>query len=117
MALFYSSQFREAAPLLKTYVEANPEDVAARGALGFTLFRIEDFAGVVACLKPMQEQMNQTPKLAFVYAASLARSGEYDEGIQRLQSLEAATPNSPEIHYELSLAISKREQQRKQRVR
>jgi len=61
--------------------------------------------------------MNQTPKLAFVYAASLARSGEYDEGIQRLQSLEAATPNSPEIHYELSLAISKREQQRKQRVR
>ena len=55
-------------------------------------------------MKPMQEQMNQTPKLAFVYAASLARSGEYDEGIQRLQSLEAATPNSPEIHYELSLA-------------
>src|SRR5437660_2305867 len=107
MALFYSSQFREAAPLLKTYVEANPEDVAARGALGFTLFRIEDFAGVVACLKPMQERMNQTPKLAFVYAASLARTGAFAEGIERLQSLETATPNSAEIHYELSLAYQR----------
>jgi tetratricopeptide (TPR) repeat protein len=107
MALFYSSQYREAAPLLKTYVEANPDDVAARGALGFTLFRIEDFAGVVACLKPMQERMDQTPKLAFVYAASLARSGAYAEGIARLQALEAATPNSAEIHSELSLAYQR----------
>ena len=105
MALFYSSQFREAAPLLKTYVESNPDDVAARGALGFTLFRTEDFAGVVAYLKPMQEQMSKTPKLAFIYAASLARTGAYDEGIQRLQSLEAASPNSADIHYELSLAL------------
>ena len=107
MALFYSSQFREAATPLKTYVEANPNDVAARGALGFTLFRIEDYAGVVACLRPMQDQMDQTPKLAFVYAASLARSGAYDEGIQKLQALEAATPNSAEIHYELAQAYLK----------
>jgi len=107
MAQFYSGQFREAAPLLKTYVEANPEDIAARAALGFALFRIEDYAGVVASLKPMQEQMGATPKLAFVYAASLARSGAYAEGIQRLQSLETATPNSAEIHYELSLAFQK----------
>jgi tetratricopeptide (TPR) repeat protein len=107
MALFYSGQFRQAAPMLKTYVEANPDDVAARGALGFTLFRIEDYAGAVACLKPMQEQMGQTPKLAVVYAASLARSGAYDDGIQRLQSLETATPNSADIHYELSLAYQR----------
>jgi len=104
MALFYSGQFREAAAPLKTYVEGNPNDVAARGALGFTLFRIEDYAGVVAALKPMQEQMSQTPKLAFVYAASLARIGEYEEGIFRLQALESATPNSAEIHYELAKA-------------
>ncbi|HYM79276.1 MAG TPA: tetratricopeptide repeat protein [Candidatus Dormibacteraeota bacterium] len=104
MALFYSSQYREAAPLLKTYVGTNPEDVAARAALGFTLFRIEDYSGVVACLKPIQEQMNQTPKLAFVYAASLARTGAFDEGISRLQALEATTPKSAEIHYELSQA-------------
>ena len=104
MALFYSGQFRQAVVPLKTYVEANPDDAAARGALGFTLYRTEDYAGVVACLKPLQEQMNQTPKLAFVYATALARTGEYDEAIQRLQSLEAATPNSAEIHYELLLA-------------
>jgi tetratricopeptide (TPR) repeat protein len=104
MALFYSSQYREAAPVLKTYLEANPADVAARGALGFSLFQIQDFAGVVDTLRPMQDQMSQTPKLAFAYAASLARTGSYDEGIQSLQSLEAATPNSAEIHYELSLA-------------
>ncbi|HET6175410.1 MAG TPA: tetratricopeptide repeat protein [Candidatus Sulfotelmatobacter sp.] len=105
MALFYSSQFREAAPLLKTYLEANSDDVAARGALGFSRFRSEDYAGVVEALRPMQDQMAQTPKLAFVYAASLARTGAYDEGIPRLQSLETATPNSAEIHYELSLAF------------
>jgi predicted Zn-dependent protease len=55
----------------------------------------------------MQEQMGQTPKLAVVYAASLARSGAYDDGIQRLQSLETATPNSADIHYELSLAYQR----------
>jgi tetratricopeptide (TPR) repeat protein len=107
MALFYSSQFREAATPLKAYVDANPNDVAARGALGFTLFRNEDYDGVVSYLKPMQDQMSQTPKLAFVYAAALARSGAYQEGIQKLQALEAATPNSAEIHYELSLAYQK----------
>jgi len=107
MALFYSSQFREAAAPLKAYVDTNPDDVAARGALGFTLFRIDDYAGVVAYLKPMQEQMNQTPKLAFVYAASLVRSGAYDEGVQRLQALEAATPDLAEIHYELAQAYQR----------
>ena len=104
MALFYSSQFREAASPLKAYVDSHPDDIAARGALGLTLFRNDDYAGVVASLKPMQEEMSQTPKLAFVYAASLARMGAYDEGIPRLQALEAATQNSAEIHYELSLA-------------
>lgn len=104
MALFYSNQFREAAPPLKAYLDANPADVAARAALGFSLFRLEDYAGVVAGLKSMQDQMGQTPKLAFVYAASLARSGEYDEGIRRLQLLETTAPNSAEIHYELSIA-------------
>jgi Flp pilus assembly protein TadD len=31
----------------------------------------------------------------------------YAEGIERLQSLETATPNSAEIHYELSLAYQR----------
>ena len=104
MALFYSSQFREAAPLLKTYLAANSDDVAARGALGFSLFRIENYAGVVEGLRPIQDQMGQTPKLAFVYAASLARTGVYEEGVSRLKALEGTDGVWPEIHYELSLA-------------
>lgn len=104
MALFSSNQFRDAAPLLKGYLTSNADDVAARGALGFSLFRIEDYAGVVQALRLIQDQMGQTPKLAFVYAASLARTGAYDEGVRRLKLLEAANRTSPEIHYELSLA-------------
>lgn len=104
MALFYSGQLREAAPLLRSYLAANPDDTAARGALGFSLFKIEDYAGVVEGLRPIQDQMGQTPKLAFVYAASLARTGAYDEGVGRLKALEAANRSLPEIHYELSLA-------------
>jgi len=107
MALFYSSQFREAAVPLKTYLDSNPNDVAARGALGFTLFRIEDYAGVVTCLRQMQDQMDQTPKLAFVYAASLVRTGAYDDAIPKLEALEAAAPNSAEIHNELALAYQR----------
>jgi len=107
MALFYSNQFREATAPLKSYVDSNPNDVGARGALGFTLFRTEDYAGVVTYLKPMQEQMAQTPKLAFVYAASLARTGAYDEAIPRLQAIEAASPNSADIHLELSQAYQR----------
>ena len=107
MALFYSGQFREAAAPLKSYVGANAGDVAARGALGFTLFRIEDYAGVVTCLKPIQEQMSKTPKLAFVYAASLARTGAYDEAIPRLQAVEAVSPNSAEVHLELMQAFKR----------
>jgi len=107
MALFYSNQFREAAAPLKSYVDSNPNDVGARGALGFTLFRNEDYAGVVNYLKPIQEQMAQTPKLAFVYAASLTRSGAYEEAIPKLQALEAITPNSADIHNELAQAYQK----------
>lgn len=107
MALFYSGQFREAATPLKSYVDANGADVAARGALGFTLFRVADYAGVVACLRPMQEQMKQTPKLAFVYAAALARTGAYDQAIPQLQAIETASPNSAEVHYELMQAYQR----------
>ena len=104
MALFSSSQFHEAAPLLKSYLARNPDDVAARGALGFSLSRIEDYAGVVEALRPIEDQMSATPKLAFVYAAALARTGAYEEGVRRLKLLGAANRTSPEIHYELSLA-------------
>jgi len=104
MALFSSGQFREAAPLLKSYLAGNPDDVAARGAMGFSLFRIEDYTGVVEGLRPIQDQMGQTPKLAFVYAASLTRTGAYDEGVKRLKLLEATNRAWPEIHFELSLA-------------
>jgi predicted Zn-dependent protease len=52
----------------------------------------------------MQDQMSQTPKLAFAYAASLVRSGASDDGIPRLKALEAANPNSAELHYELAQA-------------
>ena len=48
--------------------------------------------------------MSATPKLAYAYAASLARSGDYDEGIDRLKTLEEANPSAPDIHHELALA-------------
>ena len=104
MALFSSNQFKDAAPLLKNYVANHADDVAARAALGFSLFRNEDYAGVVAALQPIQEQMAQTPKLAFAYAASLARTGNYEEGVRRLKLLEVVNRTLPDIHYELSLA-------------
>jgi DNA-binding SARP family transcriptional activator len=37
----------------------------------------------------------------------LARTGAYDDAIQKLQALEAATPYSPEIHLELAQAYQK----------
>ena len=107
MALFYTAQYREAAPLLRTYIENNPADVGGRAALAFSQFNSEDYRSVVETVRPIQEGLSNTPKLAFVYAASLARTGAEAEGIERLQSLEAANPSSAEIHHELALAYQK----------
>jgi tetratricopeptide (TPR) repeat protein len=107
MAAFYAKQYREAVDPLRQHLQEQPDDAAARAALGFSLFDIEDFQGAAEALRPLQDQMAPTPKLAYVYAASLARSGKYDEGIDRLKSLEAANPNAPDVHHELALAYQR----------
>lgn len=107
MALFYTAQYREAAPLLRSYMANNPADAGGRAALAFSLFNIEDFSGVVETVRPIQDGLGKTPKLAFVYSASLARTGAEAEGIDRLQLLEAANPSSADIHHELALAYQR----------
>jgi len=61
----------------------------------------------VETVRPIQEGLVNTPKLAFVYAVALVRTGAEAEGIERLKSLEAANPSSGDIHHELALAYQK----------
>jgi tetratricopeptide (TPR) repeat protein len=106
MAFFYTARYREAAPLLRTYIETNPADRGGRAALAFSQFNNEDFSAVVETVRPIQDSLDKTPKLAFVYAASLARTGAAG-GIDRLQALEAANPSAADIHHELALAYQR----------
>jgi Tfp pilus assembly protein PilF len=54
----------------------------------------------------MAEQTYSTPQLAYVYAASLVKTGNYEEGVKRLLMLEKANAQLADVHTMLGEAYA-----------
>jgi tetratricopeptide (TPR) repeat protein len=106
MAAFYATLYQDAVPPLTRQLQKQPDDVRIRAALGLSLFMVQNFNGALDTLKPIQNQVDADPGLAYAFAVSLVKTGSYDEGVRRLKSMEEANPNSADLHMMLGSAFA-----------
>jgi tetratricopeptide (TPR) repeat protein len=106
MAAFYANRYQDAVPPLTRQLQKQPDDVRIRAALGLSLFMGQNFNGTLETLKPIQDQVDGDPGLAYAFAVSLVKTGNYDEGVRRLKILEEGSHNSAELHTLLGSAYA-----------
>lgn len=104
-AAFAASRFAEAVPHLSHFLQGHPENAAVRTALAISQFMTDDYAGCVATARPLADPSAAVPQLQYVYAQSLVKTGRTAEGMERLQSLEKAHPEIPDVHRALGEAL------------
>jgi tetratricopeptide (TPR) repeat protein len=109
-AAFAAGDFSSAvAPLTRT-LTSNPEDEMARSMLGLSLFNTHDYARAFKVLEPMEAKLEQNSPSQLAYLGSMAIAGDAAKGTAQLKTLEAAHPESPEIHRLLGEAYAARKQ-------
>jgi Flp pilus assembly protein TadD len=103
-AAFSASRFQDAVLPLSRALRAHPEDASLRSMLGISQYMTGDYSGALKTLQPQEAQLTAVPQLAFVYAASMVKAGNLQDGLDRLVALEKAYPEIPDIHHELAAA-------------
>ncbi len=102
----YANNYQEAVPPLTRQLQKQPGDVRVRAALALSLFMGQNFSGTLDTLKPIQSEVDSDPGLGYAFAVSLVKTGDYDEGMRRLKSVEEANPNSADIHILMGSALA-----------
>ncbi|MGB8030241.1 MAG: tetratricopeptide repeat protein [Terracidiphilus sp.] len=97
-AEFMSANFSDAIPPLSHYLRSHPADSGIRGALAMSLFMTHDYMSCINDLKGAGEAVASIPQMQYIYAESLVKTGEVSLGKERLEKLEAAHPEIPEVH-------------------
>ncbi len=106
MAAFYAGQFDQAIEPLRRSLKNQPDDLRAKAALGLSFFSLQEFRNAVQTLSTIPDAVNNDPGLGYAYATSLVKTGDYSEGIRRLQDLSGRNPDSADIHILLGEAFS-----------
>ncbi|MGA2907122.1 MAG: tetratricopeptide repeat protein [Terracidiphilus sp.] len=97
-AAFMAADFSEAITPLSRYLRSHPADSGIRGALAMSQFMTHDYASCISELKGAGEEVLSIPQMQYIYADSLVKTGEVSPGKERLETLEAAHPEIPEVH-------------------
>ena len=106
-AAFSASQYQEAVAPLERALQTHPEDASVRSMLGISQYMTADYAGTLKTLQSIETQVSAVPQLAFVYAVSMVKAGNFGSGLDRLVALEKADPSIPDVHRELAMAYQK----------
>jgi tetratricopeptide (TPR) repeat protein len=106
MAAFYGNKYEDAIEPLYQHLSLHPDDLRARAALALSYFMTQKFSAVLEIMKPEQSAVEHDPGLAYAYAVSLVKTGNYNDGVKRLKALETSSENSAEIHALLGQAYA-----------
>ncbi len=97
-AAFMAADFSNAVAPLSRYLRSHPADSSIRGALAMSRFMTQDYAGCIEALKGAGDEVSSIPQMQFIYADSLVKTGEVALGKERLEKLEASSPEIAEVH-------------------
>jgi tetratricopeptide (TPR) repeat protein len=106
MAEFYANHYSQAIPLLARHLARQAGDVRVRAALGLSHFMLQDYQKTLDTLRPISSEVDGDPGLSYSYAVSLVKTGDYDEGVRRLKTLDATGAHAAEIHSLLGQAFA-----------
>ncbi len=112
-AAFGAQEYHQALICLDRYMQAHPDDARPRVPLGMSQFMLSDYSDAVHTLSPLGAQLNTVPLLAYAYAESLIKTGDVDQGIDRLERLEAADPGLALVPAALGEAFAGQKQYQK----
>ena len=112
-AAFMASQWAEAVAPMSRYVALHPDQAGIRGALAMSQFMTHDYAGCIATLKGAEAQIASIPQMQYVYAESLVKTGQVEQGTQQLASLAAAHPEIADVHRSYGEVLALQGQQQK----
>jgi len=105
-AAFSGHQYDQAITVLNRYLQSHPQDAGARSTLALSFFLLQHYQDALKSFESMDpSQVNAVPVLAYAYAVSLTKSGDYNAGIRLLQALELAHPDDANIHKALGEAF------------
>ena len=105
-AAFSGRRYDQAVAPLTRYLQSHPEDIGARSTLAVCFFLLQNYQEALKTFQPIdQAQIDAVPVLAYAYAVSLTKAGNYAAGIQKLKSLENANPDDANIHKALGEAF------------
>jgi tetratricopeptide (TPR) repeat protein len=115
-AAFGARDYRQAVICLSRYMQTHPDDARPRIPLGMSQFMLSDYSGAIDTLSPLGAQLDAAPLLAYAYAESLVKTGDTDQGIARLESLEKADTNLAMVPVALGDALASQKQYQKAEV-
>ena len=92
--------------LLSRHLQQHSDDLRARAALGLSYFMTQKFPNVLETLSPIEQNVDADPGLAYAYAVSFVKTGNYNEGVRRLKALDTTKSNSAELHALLGQAYA-----------
>ena len=113
-AAFAGSQFADAIMPLSRYLKSHPDDTGARSVLAISQFMTGDYHGCISVLEPAIGKADLAPQTEYVYAQSMIRIGQIAAGTERLEMLEKAHPEIPDVHRALGETLE--QQGKKQRA-
>jgi tetratricopeptide (TPR) repeat protein len=103
---FAAHQYSQAVgPLIRT-LTAHPEDVPLRSMLGVSQYETQDYLKAVATLQPIEKYLHNIPVLAFAYAESMVKTGDFQHGSEWLEALVQTDPGNTTFHRALSEAYA-----------
>jgi tetratricopeptide (TPR) repeat protein len=115
-AAFGARDYRQAVICLSRYMQSNPDDARPRVPLGMSQFMLSDYSDALKTLSPLGAELDRVPLLDYAYAESLVKSGDFDQGISRLESLEKAESNLALVPVALGDAFTSQKQYQKAEV-
>jgi tetratricopeptide (TPR) repeat protein len=106
-AAFSAHEYAQAIGPLSRYAQKHPQDIGARLTLGLSYFLVQNYPDALQEFRSAQPaQIDAVPAVAYAYAASLTKAGDYSDGVQRLKSMESDNPGVAEIHKALGEAYA-----------
>jgi tetratricopeptide (TPR) repeat protein len=106
-AAFQAQDYAAALEPLGREAQAHPNDPALRVMLGVSQYKAQDYLHALETLRPLESHLDLFPILPLAYADSMARAGDFAQGLSRLQEIVRTAPENAPAHHALAEAYRK----------
>jgi tetratricopeptide (TPR) repeat protein len=100
-AAFTAKHYDQAIAPLTRQLESHPNDKWTRTALGMSYFVLARYGEALRTWEPVEAQLNLTPQLAYAYAVSMSKAGDYTKALELLKHLEQTDGGVIAVHLAL----------------